>query len=183
MSKMNPGTWCRPTTEKEWKAVLDIADSLGLKRRLPTFEETRRNYEQEFGKQDKLIMDAQGIYATAACYVDGRMQESVPEFIAAMYAEAEARKTEERLKEGDRIYAKGKPEIWQDHDKRIERLEKVLSLVEYHNRQIDRLDSHMIEAEKRLKDLGVALAEPRAACSAVSPSPAAREDASNTHQA
>lgn len=37
-----------------------------------------------------------------------------------------------------------------EHEKRIKALEKLTSLVEYHNRQVDRLDSHMIEAEGRI---------------------------------
>jgi hypothetical protein len=36
-----------------------------------------------------------------------------------------------------------------DHENRIKALEKLQSMVEYHNRQVDRLVSHMIEAEQR----------------------------------
>lgn len=47
----------------------------------------------------------------------------------------------------------------QGHEARIKALEKLSSMVEYHNRQVDRLDSHMIEAETRLMGLEQALNE------------------------
>ena len=42
---LKPGHWCRPKDEKEWKAILDLAVALGIKRRFRQAEPPYRNVE------------------------------------------------------------------------------------------------------------------------------------------
>ncbi len=134
---LTPGTWCKPYVDRERDAVLELGGSLGL------YEDLMHG----------TLDDGVPLFVS---FKEGpthkELEVSTPDFVAAMFAEAERRRG--MLEDGDRIYAKGKPEIWQDHEQRIKALEKLSSLVEYHNRQVDRLDSHMMEAEQRLSTSG-----------------------------
>lgn len=108
--RLDPGTWTKAGNKQEQHAILEIGRSLGL-------------YDLLHGTVDNDT-------ALFVSYERGPLgTELLPAaFLASLYHESERRK--ERLAEGDRIYAKGKPEIWQDHEKqlaalgaRIEKLE------------------------------------------------------------
>lgn len=147
-NELKPGTWTRPSNEKEWRAILDLAKSLGV-----GGHEDDRTYTV-YRLVAKLIggtQDVRAIHYESPGSSSWKHDDEVScdAFIAGMYGEAERRK--KMLAEGDRIYAKGKPEIWQDHEKqltslaaRIEKLErengKPLVSEDIINSQVDRIN-------------------------------------------
>lgn len=98
MSKaLEAGQWCKPRNEQEWKAVLDLAEMLGL-----GGHETGRSYPVAGGlggyKLVSVISDPFRVvgchYSLEGCLCVPSKKLSVPDFIAGMYALAEQSKPE-----------------------------------------------------------------------------------------
>lgn len=131
--------WCKPSGFEECEAIYNLATSLG-------FGDAKRGtigLGERFVSIGRVPMDEHPV--------------PVPEFIFAMYEEAQRRSgtLTERFapKPGEIGFSKEFLGILDGYEERIKALEKMQSLVEYHNRQVERLDSHMIEAEERLMKL------------------------------
>ena len=143
MSKsLTPGTWCRPSSEKEWRLILDLAEELGV---------GGHDYFREYDREYTLVgvTDHGSVVGVWSMIPSSDSQFwntelPVPEFIAGMYELAKEKKVVEVNGPAKKYYSLA------SHEERIRALEKLPALVEYHNRQVDRLDSHMIEAETRL---------------------------------
>ena len=89
---LTPGTYCKPKDEKEWRAVLDLADSLGLGGIL---EDRERMIYTLVG----LISDGfvRGVHSDAVHdVVFWTNPIPLPDFIAGMYALAEERMAERK---------------------------------------------------------------------------------------
>lgn len=77
------GMWCKPRDEKEWRAVLDISESLGMM--------ALAMGARDFQKFPCVWFTESG--SMSQCADDSRpTNTSVPAFIASMYEEAEKRK-------------------------------------------------------------------------------------------
>lgn len=58
---LQPGTWCRPSSEKEWKAILELAVAMGISQTDPP----RMNYSECKGVWADLNSNV------AQCFADG----------------------------------------------------------------------------------------------------------------
>ena len=95
MSKaLEAGQWCKPRNEQEWKAVLDLAESLGLGCR-PLWPRMKSRYGK-YNRIFKLPLRHRGeisdLSSDCPMPVDNKLL--VPDFIAGMYALAEQSKPE-----------------------------------------------------------------------------------------
>lgn len=88
--RLQPGMWCRPSSERWWRAVLELSDALGLGG--VDFVETAH-------KRHSYVWwdEYNGISCVRPCGHGGQLDKCLPvsEFISRMYAEAEARKAPE----------------------------------------------------------------------------------------
>lgn len=112
ITKMNkplePGQWCKPKDEKEWKAVLDLADALGVY--TPGF---RSPYESCECIWANIYGSINECAVTPSRLGETDPPLSVPDFISGMYALAE-KKEKDRATELPRGPRGQKPDMTQD---------------------------------------------------------------------
>ena len=103
MSKaLEAGQWCKPRNEQEWKAVLDLAGTMGL-----GGHETGRSYPVAGGlggyKLVSVISDPFRVvgchYSLEGCLCVPSKKLSVPDFIAGMYALSEEKSLVKKMTE------------------------------------------------------------------------------------
>lgn len=92
--RLQPGMWCRPSSEREWRAILELADALGVSQTSPP----RMKYEEhpcvwaDVNRNAAQATDPDSLCLFWNLTLADKVSIPVPEFISRMYAEAEARK-------------------------------------------------------------------------------------------
>lgn len=108
MTALSLGQYCKPSSEKEWKALLDLADSFGLVEQIP------EPANDPYGFDEWPHLQWSG-HSVSRCKVFVNIDEPtpVPDFIAGMYAMKEAREKK----------ATGNDADFENHEQRLRKLE------------------------------------------------------------